>query len=335
MIRGWPRALASALLPAALGLSACDSGTPQTAGIDRGGVTTPVTAQGPITGFGSIIVNGVHYDIDHAAITIDGETASGSDLALGQLVTVVGERDATEATGVASTVSFRTDVRGPVADIDVARSELTVLGQRVLVEADTVLDLDGAPQVLGSLARDDVVAVSGFVGSGGLIAATRIEKVASGDYLLVRGTITALNAPALRFSIGSLMVDYSGAVLVEGFPAGAPRVGDRVAVKGTMTSPNGTLVARELRLAEETEREEQGREAEVEGLISRFVSPSDFDVAGRRASANASTVYEGGSAASLALNVKVEVEGTVDSTGAIVARKIEIEDGGEAFGDDD
>jgi hypothetical protein len=38
-------------------------------------------------------------------------------------------------------------------------------------------------------------------------------------------------------------------------------------------------------------------------------------------------VYQGGNAGALALNVKVEVEGTTDASGTIVARNIEVEAG--------
>jgi hypothetical protein len=333
MIRGWPRALVSALLPVALLFSACDSGTPQTAGIDRGGVKTPVTAQGPITGFGSIIVNGVHYDVDGATIRIDDALGSASDLALGQLVTVVGERDDAGAVGVADTVSFVTNVRGLVQSVDSAASALTVLGQKVLVGASTVLDIDRTPPVLQSIRVGDALSVSGFVGSTGFIDATRIESVSSSQESFVFGVVTLLDTAALRFSIGALVIDYSSASVIEGFPSGGPRDGDRVIVKGMLRS-NGSLSARELRLEEESEHEEGGSEAELEGLITRFVSPADFDVSGRRASASQTTVFEGGSAASLALNVKVELHGTRNDAGVIVARKIEIKEGGRVVDDD-
>jgi hypothetical protein len=333
MTSGWPRALAIALALGALVLSACNPGMEETAGIDRGGVTMPVTAQGPITGFGSIIVNGVHYDVDHAMIRIDDAPATASDLALGQLVTVVGERDDAGAVGVADTVSFLTNARGLVQSVDSAASELVVLGQRVLVTSSTVLDIDRTPPVLQSIRVGDAVSVSGFVGSTGFVYATRIESVSGGNESFLFGVVALLDAAAHRFNIGALLIDYGGANLIEGFPGGEPRDGDRVVVKGTLQS-NGSLSAREVRLEEEFEHETEGSEAEVEGLITRFVSPADFDVSGRRASASQTTVYEGGSAASLAVNVKVSVHGTLSNAGVIAAEKIEVKDGGRVVDDD-
>jgi hypothetical protein len=64
-------------------------------------------------------------------------------------------------------------------------------------------------------------------------------------------------------------------------------------------------------------------EADLEGLVTRFVSATDFDVAGQRVTTNATTRYEGGTAANLALDVNVEVEGGFDATGRIVATRVE------------
>ena len=58
--------------------------------------------------------------------------------------------------------------------------------------------------------------------------------------------------------------------------------------------------------------------------MTRFVSTADFDVAGQRVTTTASTVYEGGTAANLALDANVEVEGGFDATGRVVARKVRV-----------
>ena len=70
MIRLPKRAASLAL--AAMAVAACGGSGTQTAGIDRGGVATPVAVVGPITGFGSIVVNDVHYNVDKASVTADG-----------------------------------------------------------------------------------------------------------------------------------------------------------------------------------------------------------------------------------------------------------------------
>jgi Domain of unknown function (DUF5666) len=55
-------------------------------------------------------------------------------------------------------------------------------------------------------------------------------------------------------------------------------------------------------------------------------SAADFDVAGRKVTTNGSTVYVGGMATDLATPfIRVEVEGSVDSTGTLVASKVQFE----------
>ena len=58
----------------------------------------------------------------------------------------------------------------------------------------------------------------------------------------------------------------------------------------------------------------------------------DFDVAGSAVTTSAATVYEGGTVASLRLNVKVKVTGRVNAAGVIAAQKIEVKDGGRVVG---
>ena len=325
---GWLRGLSITLGVAALG--ACGSGD-QTAGIDRGGATRVVSVVGPITGFGSIVVNGVHYAVDHAAVEVDGDVGTVADLELGQVVSIVGRQDASGATGTADTVHFLTNVRGPITAIDAATSELTVLGQKIVVAPSTVLDLGAQPAAFSSFMVGDLIAASGFVSAHGTIDATRIESVTSGAGLLAFGVVSGLDSAALHFNLGALVVDYSQAALIEGFASGGPANGDRVIVKGTSLDASGALTAREVRQVVD-DGTQPGRETEIEGLITRFVSALDFDVAGKPVTTTVTTTYQGGGAGALALNLQVEVEGMADASGTIVARSIEI-DGGPG-GDD-
>ena len=68
-----------------------------------------------------------------------------------------------------------------------------------------------------------------------------------------------------------------------------------------------------------------GKELSLEGIVTQFTSPSDFNVNGQPVLTNSQTQFEG-DPLSIALNVKVEVEGTVNSSGKLVAKKVEIED---------
>ena len=109
-------------------------GNNDTSGIDRGGI---YLAQGPINGFGSVIVNGIRYSTGGAVITIDGRPGSESELKVGQVVRIEATLDASGTTGTAKTITFDDDVEGPVQSIDRAASRLVVLGQTIQVSAAT------------------------------------------------------------------------------------------------------------------------------------------------------------------------------------------------------
>jgi hypothetical protein len=108
--------------------------------------------------------------------------------------------------------------------------------------------------------------------------------------------------------------------------------GDFAEVKGANPGPNAPLLATKI------EAEGFGLDAgdgpnfddfdevevEIEGFITRFASATDFDVSGFPVRTNSATVFEGGAAGDLAINVKVEVEGDLNSNNVLVADKVDI-----------
>lgn len=319
---------ALAVILAITAVNACNNvGGPQTAGIDGSGVRSSIITQGPIQGFGSVIVNGQHYAITNAQISVDGRAASEADLAVGQFVTVAGSVDANGGNRIADSVAFDANVEGPVQSVDAAAGTLTVLGQPVTTAADTVFNLGTAGAGLGALAIGDFLRISGFIGPGGTIKATWIERATTGQMRVI-GTVNTLDPARFSFNLNALVVDYSAVTSLNGFSGGTPSNGDQVRVTGTKLQPNGMLIATEVDKLQREFREHEGDGAEIEGLITRFASATDFDVSSQPVSTTSSTVYEGGSAANLQLDVKVQVEGKVDNNGVIVASKIEVENGG-------
>ena len=150
--------------------------------------------------------------------------------------------------------------------------------------------------------------------------------------LRVIGTIANLDIPSTRFEINGLTVDYGSTLMINGFPSGEPANGDEVLVEGLTLGAGGELLADALSLRDREVQGNEGEEAEVEGLITRFVSATDFDVSGVPITTTPATEYEGGTEANLLLNVKIQVEGTLDASGTIVADKIEVKDGGQVVG---
>lgn len=311
--------------------TACGGGSETVAGIDAGGtpnpVATNVVSSGTITGFGSIVVNDVHYDTGSAEIVADGAVVTQDALAVGDVVIVQGTLSDDGATGTASNVTFDDAVEGPISAIDLAVSTLTVLGQLVHVDGDTSFDNRISPASLEGLTVGDIVEVTGFLLADGSIGATRIEPKAAGEEFEVTGTVANLDAGALTFTLGGLTVDYSAAQL-DDFPAGAPENGQLVEAKGTALGAAGELLATRVEFKGNDRPGVAGDRIEVEGFITRFVSTTDFDVEGVPVTTDSGTVFENGTSADLALNRKVEVEGVLNDAGTVVADEVELKQAG-------
>ncbi|RMF22626.1 MAG: hypothetical protein D6760_07075 [Deltaproteobacteria bacterium] len=291
-----------------------------------GGITGSGLVVGPIAGFGSapgtIIVNAIEIDTSQAQVRIDGVDADPSSLRLGMVVRVRGSIDPSGASGVASLVEFNDELEGPVDSVDAAGGRFTVLGHIVMVDASTVFENTS----LATLAPGDVVEVSGLRNAAGDIAATRVERKTGVGEFEVKGTVFFHDPVAKTFTLGSLTVDYSSA-RVEGAPSGGLRDGLFVEVKTKSAPSGGVLLADKIEVKSEGLGGREGEEAEIEGLITDIVSPSEIVVGGTQTVLiTDQTKFEGGTASDLALDVKIEAKGTFNAAGAVVAKKIEFDD---------
>ena len=223
-------------------LVACGGGDETVAGIDARGtpVRVGVVSKGTITGFGSIIVNGIRFDTASASIDVDGNAGTQSDLKVGHVVVVRGTMNDDGTDAVADAVSFGDLVEGPISAIDTAAGTITVLGQLVVIDDDTSFDEEISPASIDGLNVNDTVEVSGFFLADGSISATRIERKTAGSEFEVTGHVS--NLTATTFQINDLTVDFSAAQL-DDFPAGSPENGQRVEAKGNNLGGSGELLA--------------------------------------------------------------------------------------------
>lgn len=304
------------------GLAACNGGSLQLSG---GGIGGTGVSQGPITGFGSIFVNGVEFDTAGATILRDGVAIGESELRIGMVVTVEGSIDGSR--GTATTVNYAKDLDGPIGAKPTANT-LVVLGQTVVIDNLTRLHVDGigAPTA-DDLLLNDHVEVSGFATADGRIRATYIEKKAAGAELELKGTISAVSGSTL--SVGALQVDTVNATLI-GFGGRAPAVGDYVEVQGA-SLVGTTLFATTVELHSRDLGTTEADRAEVAGLVTRVTSATDFVVNGQRVQTGAATTYSGGVAADVRLGVQLEVEGRL-ANGVLVASEVTFKDALELEG---
>ena len=306
------------LLLATCTLTACSggsSGPPDLDIIDRSGRTV-----GTVNGFGSVIVNGVAFDTARATITVDDRSVTETGLTVGQVVTVDGTVDADGISGVANAISSDPSVRGTITAIDAATDTLTVLGSDVVIAADTLLGQGLA--TLDDLLVRDRIEVYGFDDAGGRIVATFVDRTTDDEFEL-RGRVAAVDAGASELRINALTVDFSGAAFV-GF-TGDVSVGDLVEVEGDVLNGDVLVAVRVEREEAGFSADDEGTEVDLQGLVTRFVSVAEFDVAGVTVRTNAATEYKDGDPSNLGLNVGVEVEGAIDSAGVLIADEVEFQ----------
>jgi hypothetical protein len=287
-------------------------------------------AVGPITGFGSVFVNGVRYDTNTAtSFTRDDSPSVETEFEVGEVVVVTAEIDDDNGTITAQSVAFEDAVEGPVTSATPA--QIVVMGQTVNIGANTSID-DSCPASLDD-ASIVAVEVSGLPDANGVIDATRIEckfNLADVGEFEVNGVVSAHDSNLRTFMIGGvLQVDYSAAS-VDNFPGGAINNGDPVEAKGTDFDA-GTNVLTATRVEYKGVRFDDAEDVhlEIDGFVTGFVSETDFSITSLAGpipvtTIPGTTVYEGGSAADLADNLKIEVEGDFDANGVLVATKIEI-----------
>jgi hypothetical protein len=130
---------------------------------------------GEITGFGSIIVNGVHIDYEPEMELYNSQQTPlrADQLKIGQVVAV--EADATAERYRARRITVKHPLVGPITAIDRQARTIEVMGQRVVLDGERF----DADQFLRSARTGERIAVSGFW-EGETIHSTRIDPALGG-----------------------------------------------------------------------------------------------------------------------------------------------------------
>jgi hypothetical protein len=319
----WLAGLSAAGLVAAC-LVACGGGGTSTAsngsGIGSGGTGSFTT--GSVSGFGSVIVNGIRYD-DTGVSPSSQDGDSVSALKLGMVIDVEGSdtSQVTKTSGEIQTVAKASSIKvgfellGPLDTslINTTNGTLDVLGQQVQVTVDTFFEPDADLSSLKTNVGCPYVKVYGFPRAGTSYTATRIECVSTlPAYFRVRGLVGA---------VGGGNVTINGHAYPLAGTVAPPQLGQVVRAM-LRNDASHTVVG----FANEVRPLSQQRDARIEGIVSSYAaSTGTFSINGVPVKVDSATTLQPANLALGAANLRVEVRGQLVD-GVLKATWVEEED---------
>ncbi len=331
------QALVVALLLASVTVSLSTCGGIGGSEFAGGGTGGTGISTGSISGFGSVVMNGVHYRTDKQVAPgfqtkkftkgkADRTSEGDRDVfRIGMVVTVhhsFGDNNAVE-------IDYAPNLVGPIAAKDsVPDLVLRVLGHTVVLDNAGLFD---------NLAQSGVVEISGFVDASGRIRATYVEPMhpapLPGETFEIKGFISDPRPSDRTFEIGPLP-DGSGSTVTVSYTPGAirdlpaePTHGMYVQVVTRDTQPvSGGIRADIVTPFAPRTVFPEGATVDIEGLVTAPWSGSEndlsFAVEGKRVRWKADTEFGGGARDDLRqTNVKVQVHG-MENGGFLSAARI-------------
>jgi len=321
---------------AALGVVGCGGGGGGglAAGVGKSGTV------GVLSGFGSVFVNGVEFETSGASISVDGSPATEDDLQVGMIVSVIGSSSG--ASGSATSISTSDELEGLVQSNSIATGSDTgtmmIMGQLVTITDLTVFESD-EPTIttFSEVAIGNIVELHGYSDGSGSIVATRLEVKALdlasyGGEIELKGVVSNHDPDTSLFDIGGMTVDYGSVPAdLSDLPNGAVTNDLFVEVKSTAgLDASGFLIASKVELEddESSDSDDDGDEFEIKGTITSGIDATRrFSIGMQVVLVTDNTEFEDVDESGLVSGVMVEVEGTVNSNGELVAKEIEAEDG--------
>ena len=325
----WMTSLASLVL---LGVLHGCGGGGQTAsnnsGVGSGG--TGSYTNGPISGLGSIIVNGVRYEVSGSTTLVGDDKLTGqapdqTDLLVGVTVEVEGSSVTSSTDGpgnaTATRVRYAAELIGELANLSAASgrpTSFTVLGQNVTVNASTVLPTT-------QLVAGQAVVVHGLPTPGGGVTATRVDIAASPAFYKLSGEVQSISRLSTNRSITFRSSLGAGTVRVLYAQGQTPSpdvvAGSRLQVRVNISNNLSSLQAQQILVRQEAAP--GGREVRMEGrLTGKTVVGTTVTGFVGRTPVDLSAIF---GAQNIANNTLIEVKGRLRN-GVLVVEELEEED---------
>ena len=317
--------------PITLGiLAACGGGGGGTS-IADGGIRGTGSSVGPVSGFGSVFVNGVKFetrDIVNQRVESNDDISTEADLEKGMILRIEGEWNK-DGSGKAEALKYDDTFRGPVTDVVLpdksagTSGSFRVLGQRIRYDSRTVMRVTG-----GQLTEGMKVRVSAWRTADGYRASYIGSVEASADHPLeVEGRIDEVLSE--RFRIGGQWIhiepstSYPGDLTINDIAKG-----EMVEVEGSFLAQGSDISAAEIRFSDDRRYlSEEGDEIEMTGPVQSLdVSRSTFFLNGVRVVYDNNTEFDDFARSRIADGLLVQVEGEIKS-GRLYAEEIELFEG--------
>jgi len=331
-------------------LTACGGGS--SSGTPPVGTTPPpptaaataVTAVGSITGFGSVWINGVKYEVENdTIIAIEGEADSIGDdsvLRLGMKVKVKGQED--NGVRTAQSIEFDDDLKGPINNIvpgsEAGIGTFEIIGVTVTVDLNTVFDddignNDGLPGIdFGDLLDGMVLEVSGFPTNDGYLA-TRVDREldglggdpevgnpdVDGDELEIKGFVENVDTGNSQLTVNSVVfnIDMANTIFADGLMFNDDLLGIFVEVKADIVNLEWTAVRVER---EDDFDDDHSGEFEIEGILQSVDSsamPNTFTMNGMTVAVTDASSLEA------LVGLRVEIKGNFNADNVLVLSEAE------------
>lgn len=310
-------------------LSACGGETT----VADGGIRGTGSSVGPVSGFGSVFVNGVKFKTDGNVASDDGIN-SESQLVEGMILRVQGAWR-NDNTGNADRVEYDDTLRGELKVIKawdpVTRTaKISILGQIVRIDAQTVVK----GKMVEQLANDDFVRMSGWRLLNGEFRASYLgllTPASQADFenfnmVELEGNVSNLSTSQRTFSIGTQLVNYEGAKF-KGVEIEDLARQMAVEVEGNLVE--GVLRANEIQ-PDDFRRYSHDMDTDIE-----FVGPvasvfdrasSTFMINGIMVKVTSDTRFDDGirNTSGLVKGLLIQVDGTFVSYGMVEAKEVSL-----------
>ncbi len=300
-----------------------------------GSGSSPASANGssvgPISGFGSVYVNGTRFRTDGSVRSDDGIEREGQ-LEKGMIVRIQGDWD-DQGEGDARGIDYDDTLRGLLDSATwnetESSGELQVAGQTVLLDDQTVFK-GAAPADLAAASSGEYrVRVSAWRLDDGRFRASFVGAVSASarfDDLYdteIEGVVADLDTQAQTFTLNGLTVEYVSAEFDDDFSADLLENGMVVEVEGRIE--NGVLVAEEI--DDEDDWFDDGEDLEISGAIQGAYDSDtrQFRLNGLVVQVGGDTEFDDMIESDLAEGLLVKVEGEMRN-GVLVAEEVERRD---------